>query len=204
MLGFRLSQSLDQSHRLDQRNSLALRLTLTQRLVRRINGDGCDYKPQGTCPSCQHRLTPSEIIRGFNRNPADYTTKCPKCSHRFQPIMVSRGVASVAQVPFLCPSQTLAILQPEMLGLSPELFRIRNPRVYHSALYHFGSLTGAFAKIKLKYRGELKISSWQKKVLSYLGKLPDPIIASAARVSVREVRKLRKEKEIAPYQRGSV
>ena len=89
-----------------------------------------------------------------------------------------------------------------MTSMTFDQFKKAHMAVYRSAAYHFGSLKSAFAKVNLTYKGEPRVSSWQKKVLSFLGKLPDAVIASNVHASVREVRRLRKEKGIAAYRRG--
>lgn len=195
-----LSQRLEQ--KLEQKHALALRLSLVQRLARKLRGSDEDYRPKGTCPHCDRRLTPTEIVLWFNRNPNDLTTKCPRCKHRFQPILFAASAASSIQMPFYCPTQTLSMLRPEMVTVAFKEFKKVNAAIYRSAAYHFGSLKKAFEKVGMTYDLEPKVSSWQKKVLSFLGKLPDPVIASNANVPVREVRRLRKEKGIWPYRRG--
>jgi hypothetical protein len=193
-------QSLEQ--RLDQKQALSLRLALEQKLVRRVHGSDEVYRPKGTCPNCDHRLTPAEIVLGFNRDPNDFTTKCPKCKKRFQPTLYATSVASSIQMPFYCPTQTLGMLKPEMVTVAFDEFKSQFTAIYRSATYHFGSLKVAFERVSLSYKSEPQVSSWQKKVMSFLGKLPDGVIASTARVSVREVRTLRKERGIGAYSRG--
>ena len=197
-----LSQRLEQ--KLAHKQALTLRLSLVQRLARKIRGAEEDYRPKGTCPKCDRRLTPAEIVLGFNRNPTDVTTKCPRCKHRFAPILFAARLAGASSVemPFYCPTQTLAMLKPEMASVAFDEFKKEYTAIYRSAAYHFGSLKAAFAKINLTYKLEPRISAWQKKVLSFLGKLPDAVIASNARTTVRAVRKLRKEKGIGPYRRS--
>jgi len=107
-----LSQRLEQ--KLSQKHALSLRLSLVQRLARRIRGKEEDYRPKGTCPSCSRRLSPAEIVLGFNRNPIDTTTKCPKCKHRFQPMLFAGHTGSSIEMPFYCPIQTLGMLKPEI------------------------------------------------------------------------------------------
>ena len=205
--GLSLRQEPQLSTRLEQRlahkQALTLRLSLVHKLARKVRGEE-DYRPKGTCPKCDRHLTPAEIVLGFNRNPNDVTTKCPKCKHRFEPILyaASHAGASSIQMPFYCPTQTLAMLKPEMTTVTFDEFKKTYTAIYRSAAYHFGSLKTAFAKINLIYKLEPRISAWKKKVLSFLGKLPDAVIASNVNASVREVRKLRKEKGIGAYRRG--
>ncbi len=195
------SQTLSQDIELSQKQILGQTLGLTQKLVQRLRGIDEVYRPKGDCPRCERKLTPAEIVLGFNRDPNDFTTKCPRCNHRFAPILISRSIASSIQVPFFCRAQLLAQLQTEMTDLSVDEFKKSQPAIYRSATYHFGSLKTAFAEIGMKYNREPKVDKWQKKVLLFLGKLPDSLIASNANVSVGAVRKLRREKNIDAYRR---
>ncbi len=195
------SQNLSQDRVHSQQQILGRTLNLTHRLVLRLRGIEDDYRPKGDCPRCERKLTPAEIVLGFNRDPNDYTTKCPECNCRFAPILITRSTVSSLQVPFYCRAQTLAELRTEMLDLSVDEFKTKQPAIYHSAVYHFGSLKTAFADVGMKYNLEPKIGKWQKKVLSFLGRLPDSLIASRANVSVGAVRKLRRENSIDSYRR---
>lgn len=206
-MSFGMSMSMSQSMSLEQFLSpmqlLSHQLSLEAKLARRIHGDDEVYRPKGTCPHCEKQLKPAEIVKGFNRNPQDFTTRCPGCKRRFAPILVSsRSIGSI-EIPFYCALQTLGMLKPEMIDIQFEEFKRRMPTIYRSAFYHFGSLKAAFSRIKLSYKHEPRVSSWQKKVFSFLGRLPDKTIASSANVSVSEVRKLRKEKGVSPYRRGN-
>lgn len=198
-----LSPRLTQTLELSQGQRLTLRLSMVQRLALRLHGEEDSYRPKGTCPHCFRRLTPAEIMLGFNRNPNDLTTKCPRCKERFTPILIATGKASTIEVPFYCALQTLEMLKHDMVGTLLAEFKSTHASIYRSAIYHFGSLKAAFGRIGLKYTQEPRVNSWRKKVLSFLGKLPDAVIASNAHVSLRAIRKLRREKGISPYRRGS-
>jgi hypothetical protein len=198
------SQRLEtrQELRLEARQALSLRLSLQQQLHRRLFGSDEVYKPYGICPSCGFRLKPVDIIRGFTRNPEDITTKCPRCKKRFLPILCGGNSAARIEVPFYCAAQTQARLIPEMANFSPSFLRSQEAAIYRSAMYHFGSLKAGFALNGIAYTKEPRLSTWQTKVLKFLGRLPDKLIADTARVGLRQVRKLRQEKHIPAYRRG--
>ncbi|OHA40524.1 MAG: hypothetical protein A3G59_01975 [Candidatus Taylorbacteria bacterium RIFCSPLOWO2_12_FULL_47_20] len=199
-LSFSLAPQLTQ--RLEHKQVLAQQLSLSQKLALQIHGELEVYKPKGACPSCSRRLTPAEIVMGFNRNPDDYTTKCPKCKQRFEPRLVSSSSDwGSIEIPFFCQAQTLARLTSELAGVEIAVLKTTYAAIYRSAMYHFGSLKAAFKRVGLKYNLEPRVTSWQKKVYRFLGKLPDSLIASTANVSVREVRKLRQERNVAAYRR---
>jgi len=201
-MSLRLTQSLSQT--LSPLQLLSQRLSLEQRLLRRVHGADEVYRPAGTCSNCSRRLTPAEIIRGFNRNANDFTTKCPKCKKRFAPQLVAASSVARVEMPFYCAMQTTGMLTAELASVALMEFKKTYASIYRSAVYHFGSLKAAFEKVGLTYSQEPKVSSWQKKIMSFLGKLPDQIIASTANVPLREVRALRKERRIEPYRRGQV
>lgn len=192
--GHRLQQSvrIAQSLRLSlaQRCQMQMRaLSLRLELVVALRGDR--YEPKGTCPKCGRRLTPVEILRGFNQDPNDYTTRCTSCGRRFEPILVCANDYSTVEIPFFCPSQTLAQLEG-MDSLAPnELLRCQ-PAVYHSAILHHGGLRRAFAKIGVAYAHD-EIADWKEKVKSFLGRLPDTIIAECVDVPVRTIRTMRRQ-----------
>ena len=195
-----LGQSLRQTQRirLSQVQRIALQelgFSLRLQLVEALHGER--YEPRAECPSCGRKMTPGEIIRGFNVDPRDFTTQCPECRHRFAPSLICFGNGSEIVLPFFCASQTLAQL-PGKEMLTPEQFARAHPAIYRSAIVHHGGLRRAFAKIGVVYGGE-EISDWRAKVAPFLGRMPDTIIAECADVGVRAIRKFRRELGIARY-----
>jgi hypothetical protein len=198
------SQNL--SVRPEQRLSVGLRLTVKQRLavqtqklklrlelLQVVRAER--YEPHAVCPRCTRRLTPLEILHGFNRDPNDYTTKCPNCGHRFAPQLISFGEGSRMELPFLCGAQTLAQL-PGLEMIPQSGLKRTSPSIYHSALYHFGSLKSAFKKIGVDYRCE-EVADWRDKIRPFLGKLPDTVIAVCADVSPSAIRRMRAKLKIS-------
>ncbi len=190
-----LTQRLTLAQRLETRH--ALRLELLQTL------HGAHGKPDATCPKCHHRLTTIEILRGFGDSPNDFTTRCPleSCAIRFEARLhcyIGTSGLSRVEMLFYCPSQTTHRLTPELSRLSPDEFRIQAPSLYFSALTHFGTLKRAFEEVRLVYT-YLEIRDWKNKVISFLGQLPDPVIAECVGVSTARVRSLRRKHGIAPY-----
>lgn len=157
------------------------------------------YRPFASCPACSHKLTPAEIMQGFNNDPRDYTTACTKCKHRFEPKLVARTDHSSAELWFYCPAQTLAQLR-EIRPAEAEKMAREYPAMYHSAIVHFGSLRQAYAKIEIQYP-HAEIPDWKNKIAAFLGQLPDTMIAVAVDKSVRAIRKYRKSLGINPYDR---
>lgn len=205
-MGIGMSMSL----RLRQTQSLALSLRLTHaqkllvqskllsirlELLAALRDE--QYKPEGECPKCGREMTPLEIIRGFNSDPRDYTTACSGCGFRFEPRLVCSGVGSKITIPFFCAAQTLDQL-PGLENLSPEQFRKDHPAVYHSAIFHYGGLHMAFNKVGLTYPFE-SISDWQAKIKSFLGLLPDTVIAECVEKPVTAIRALRRQLGVGRY-----
>lgn len=186
-----MEQRLVLSHReellLIQGHVLSLRLELLSQFR------GVSYHPTGKCPKCNKVLRAVEVIRGFSRDPLDYTTKCPKCKTRFEPKLTTPlGALGYIEVAFFCSSQTLFRLRESgMNSFSPEELKRGNQALYHSAIVHFGTLRAAFKKIGVKYKFEEKVE-WEKKIRSFLGRLPDTVIARAAGITAKRVAKQRK------------
>ena len=194
------TQDLRQELRLTCEQRLAKALTLRQSLLYAVSGE--KYEPAGDCPKCNAKLKPVEIVSGFRRDPNDYTTKCPKCGTRFTPKIVNRSPLSTLEMPFYCPSQTLARL-PSCEPVAVAEFRKRYAAEFCSALYHFGSLKAAFHRVGINYRFSDRINGWKRKITRFLGKLPDQVIADAIGISLRKVKKLRQERGILAYKRGA-
>lgn len=199
-LGFRLRQTqrLAQSLRLshEQRHQLAQR-ALSRRLglIEALREER--YEPKASCPRCDRKLTPLEIIRGFNRDPNDYTTGCSACGHRFEPKLICQGANFSLEIPFFCSSQTLAQL-PGLETLPPDEFLRLHPAVYRSAIVHHGGIRKAFAQIGIVYPFE-EIHDWKSKVEPFLGRVPDTMIAECADVSVSAVRRHRRSLGVRRY-----
>lgn len=175
-------------------HKIATRLALIQEL----RGD--EYKPKGDCPNCGRVLTPAEIIRGFNNDPQDYTTRCPKCRCRFVSYLMSTSRSGIgrAEMRFYCAVQTLDQLRGKE-KLSPRELLNKHAAIYHSAIVHFGSIKNAFKKNGVAYRHEEGIDGWKDKIQSFLGRMPDTVIADCVDKPVGIIRKMRKELGISRY-----
>ena len=200
--------TMSQSQRMVQRQTLHQRLTLEQRqkihayqlslriaLVADLRDE--HYTPRGTCPACGTVLKPEKIISGFNQDPKDFTTACPNCSHRFEPILICFGDGSHIEMPFYCDVQALDMLQ-SMASQSPEHICKEMPSAYRSAIIHFGSLKNAFASIGVAYDFQ-DIHSWEAKIIPYLGRMTDKMIAECVESTVGKIRALRKQHGVAAY-----
>jgi hypothetical protein len=186
-------QTLAQRHTLVLSNALSLRLTLIQTLT------GDEYRPEAKCPKCFRKLTPVEILSGFNNDPVDFTTCCSGCGHRFEPQLIcfSNGVS--VELPFYCDRQTLA----RMVGLdtkTPKEIALEHMAIYRAAIFHHGTLKNAFKAIGIEYKLELDSQvDLEDKLGPFLGHLPDTLIAMHAGISTRRVHNLRKKLDIPKY-----
>ncbi|MDP3727371.1 MAG: hypothetical protein Q8R35_01885 [bacterium] len=190
--------------------SPALRLELAQRMISsqlRLVGAvrGEHYRVGETCPRCHHRLTAAEIIHGFRRDPHDLTTRCRRCRHRFPPKLELGMNGSRAEVPFFCKTQTAHRLPP-LKELAPTELRRTEPAVYHSAIVHWGSLSSAFASLHIRYVfPEFPLGrDWHAKIVPFLGRLPDTMIARACSTNVEAIRALRRERGTPAFTRASL
>ena len=193
-----------QELRVEQRLTLAQRLqvqalTLSVRLALLDELHGERYDIQNKCPSCERFIEPIEILRGFRRDPNDFTTVCPGCKERFQPRLICRfRNGGYAELAFFCPSQTTH--QISALGSrTPQEILKQVPALYRSALLHFGSLRSAFKTINIDYSFGETAEDWMGKVELFLGRLPDTVIAEAVNVSVGKIRTLRRNMNVRRY-----
>ena len=173
-------------------------LTLRLALIQALRDE--EYKPEAECPKCLRKLTPVEIISGFNQDPNDFTTCCSACGHRFEPLLICLGNGSRLELPFFCDSQVLAQMRG-LEDLSPEEFSAKRPAVYRSAIVHHGSIRKAFQKIDIEYPFE-EIPDWKNKINGFLGRLPDTVIAQYVDVSVASIRQFRWKLQIPKYTSG--
>ncbi len=155
---------------------------------------GIKYTPSAECPKCNRRLTPLEIIRGFNNDPHDYTTACTACGHRFDPKLIHASSLGNIEMPFFCSMQALEQLRG-MEGLDPDELQKKQPAVYHSAIVHHGTLRRAFGLIGIDYSFD-EATDWKEKICPFLGRLPDTVIAEAAGVSSYAVTRQRKKHNV--------
>lgn len=190
MLSLGMSQSVRQI--LTQRQAvIAVQthiLSLRLELIHVLRGE--KYNPSGKCPKCNRQLTPLEIIRGFNNDPTDYTTACTACGTRFNPKLMNWSPLGNMELPFFCSAQTLYQLRGNE-GLNPDELKKLNPAVYHSAIVHHGTIRNAFSEIGVQY-GFDEVMDWKNKICSFLGRLPDTVIAQAVGVSAKAVARQRK------------
>lgn len=194
----RQTQRLTQSLRLSQEQRLVVQqqsLALRLQLVEALRGER--YEPQARCPACNRKLTPVEIIRGFNQDPQDYTTRCSGCGHRFAPSLICFGNGSEIVLPFFCDAQTLAQMHGKET-LAPEVFAREHPAIYRSAVVHHGGVRSAFAKIGIAYPFE-EVSDWKTKIAPFLGRMPDTIIAECVHQPPRAIRRLRRDLGVGRY-----
>jgi len=197
-MSFSLRPVLSQSLRLSQEQRIKLAqsaFSLRMRLVQVLRDE--KYEPKGICPECLRKMTPVEIIKGFNRNSNDFTTCCSGCGYRFEPKLICFGEASQIEIPFFCGVQALEKLRGRE-NFSPEDLARKLPGVYQSAIIHFGSIRRAFEKLGVQYLFE-EISDWKIKVQPFLGRLRDTIIAECVDVPVSAIRVMRRKQGIPRY-----
>ena len=193
-----LKTELSQSQVLGQ--FLSQQLDLRIQLLDQVRGE--KFEPKAACPECFHQLTAGEIVSGFTRDPQDQTTVCPECGHRFSANLVAKSVASSVEVIFYCPVQVLENLR-NTESLSPDDLRRKNASVYYSAIFHFGTLKAAFGRLNVTY-GFAEEIDWQDKVRSFLGLVPDRLIADVCGVSPHTVGRFRQSLDILPFSKHRI
>ena len=186
-MSMRLTTEMRQGIILGQKLALIQVLALTR------------YSPAGKCPTCSCILTPVEILRGFNDDPTDYTTCCPKCNCRFKPILRYFFSDGQAELPFYCEVQLLDQLRKaDLLSRPPKEISREHPAIYHSAIVHCGTLKVAFRKIKLDYQFDER-KGWEEKIISFLGQMPDTIIADCVGASSSKIGRIRRKRKISVF-----
>lgn len=191
-------------HRISMRHSLtitpAIRLQISHylfglrmELVQALRAE--KYEPQAECPKCHHKLTPVEILRGFNRDPNDFTTACSSCGHRFEPRLICFGEGTSVELPFWCRSQILHHLEGKITW-PPEQLAREEPAVYRSAIVHFGTIKAAFRQIGADYPFE-EISDWRHIIQPFLGRMPDTMIADCIGMSAATIGRIRRKDGIS-------
>jgi hypothetical protein len=199
MMSMGMHQTLSQKQQLtlEQRQLLAtIAFTLRLRLVSVLNDE--NYEPRAICPNCGRKLTPTEIVQGFTKDPNDFTTGCSGCGTRFNPQLVCSGRISSVEVPFFCDVQTLGRLEGKE-SLTPDQLLLRYPGIYRSAIVHYGNIAKAFEKIGIDYQFKHLIQDWESRVEPFLGLMADTVIADCASVPVAKVRALRRRLAIARH-----
>lgn len=185
----------------EQRLQIANQLFgLRMDLIHALRGER--YQAGEACPHCDNRLSPAEIIGGFNQDPDDFSTRCVACGYRFEPRLVCFGDGTRIEVPFYCAMQVLHRLPGKEI-LSPEEFMKTHPAIYRSALVHHGSLRKAFAKMDIVYSFE-ETSGWKDKIIPFLGRLSDRAIAECVNVSAMTIGNLRRKLGIPVYSKRAV
>jgi hypothetical protein len=219
-LGLSQSCSLGQRQRLGLRyrqtqslsliQTLELRIELRQDQIMNFGFDlarytnmlgelsGAHVAPAAVCPHCDLRLKPAEILVGFLPDPHDITVGCPRCKKRFDASVII-GQDSSQAYSFLCGVQLLAVLRGLSEQVHPSTLQSERPEIYYSALFHFGSVEGAYRQIggRYPYRDE-KDLSWHTKARPLLGNIRDEDIAAVLNVSNESVSSLREGFHIRP------
>lgn len=178
-----------QEVKLEQAVKVEYILSARLALIQALRGE--KYEPKAKCPECGRRLTAVEIIRGFNQDPYDFTTRCTRCGFRFEPRLICFHGEGRLELPFYCDSQALHQLRG-LQNLTAEELAAKHPAVYRSSIVHHGGIRQAFAKIGIDYQQE-EIHDWKNKIKPFLGKMPDTIIAECVDVSVNVIRRIRKK-----------
>ncbi len=158
---------------------------------------GVQYELRAYCQQCMRQLTPLEILRGFNADPTDFTTRCTGCGHRFAPTLMCWPNGEATELPFFCVSQTLAQL-PGKETLTSEQFAREHAAIYRSAIVHHGGLRQAFAVIGIAYPHE-ETSDWRGKIAPFLGRMPDTVIAECVHVSADVIGRMRRRNGVPRY-----
>ncbi len=185
-----------QTMTMSQRHAIKAQQTMMQiELVATLRDER--YEPRATCPKCGRSLAPNEILAGFLDVVDDFTTECTGCHHRFEPLLICFGIGSQIEVPFYCGIQAKHLLR-EVAHLPPSEIARKHPGEYRSAVVHYGTLVAMFATLGIAY-DHVELEGWQGKIMPFLGRMPDVVVAKCAGVSVDTIRKIRTGAGIGRY-----
>jgi len=199
---FRLKRKLTLER--DMRFTIRQKLKIKQiELLRSMMLLGClhdeKYELVQDCPLCSERLTPLEVIDGFNDNMRKTVIKCFHCNFEFNPVYRRFTRRTLFVGTFLCQIQTLHKLKITKLSkYDTAEIRRRNMDLYYSAILNFGSLSNAYNEIGIEYPRE-EIEGWNQIVVPFLGKIKDKTAAIACGTSTKQITFLRNNLEIDRY-----
>ena len=188
---------------------LNARLESLKKELRRDNV-GVDIRPTydgvGLEPTCYCDLERGDINQGFSGDPKDFSWKCPKCHNVFHPRLITSEMNGHTEWTFFGPAQTLDQLRNHAEMLDQQEFKRQSEALYRSAVINFGSLSAAYKAIGVIYphKETKEIHAWKKIVSTYLGHLPDALIAGAVGKSVSTIRRLRKTLNIPAFRKAEV
>jgi hypothetical protein len=194
----RLEQTLAQRLKQKQSMSAEALLSIRVQILEALHPGGV-LEPEAKCPNCGHQLKTIEILSGFLADPNDTTTGCPKCKTRFQPRLKRSNQAGSYELPFYCEIQTVEKMR-ELGPLPFTVYEKDHPAILASARFYWGGLRTGFLKLDIEYDQDPP-NSWKDKILSFLGKAPDALIAEVCNVSATSVGRLRREKKIKVYRK---
>lgn len=113
---------------------------------------------QAKCPVCTYLHTDVEIFSQFAKNKRigkvklniNCVSKHCVC-RKVQPTLKVSRPGSEIEVSFYPREMVIGLLTDKLLLLRPEDVRMSDPRIYYSAIFHFGSLSSAFLKADKTY-----------------------------------------------------
>lgn len=155
-------------------------------------------KPLVQCPQCKEQLSRDLKALIYSSNVADPRVICPKCTFRFHPRLVV-GIPNKGDYVFnlLSDKHTIFYLR-DWSDLKPREIFAKNPGVYFSAIYNFGSIENAYKKSHVRYKHP-EIPIWSDLVVPYLGKISDHDIASCVITTPDAISILRRSLGIRKY-----
>jgi hypothetical protein len=201
-LSLSLTHSLKQEQKLIMEQKLEHRLKqnhLMLHLVEVIREER--FEPKAICPQCRKKLIPLEIIDGFENDPVSIRTKCPKCGTLFTPQLSQWTKTGNISLIFYCPLQVQEEFKDKYLLTTQELKKL-NSSAYYSCILHFGSAKNMFKKMNINYR--FKEKAKEEKIYSFLGKMPDSVIAKYSGISPSQIGRIRRGFEIPVYDKRGV
>ena len=164
-------------------------VVLRLRLLEKLHGQR--FQVEENCSHCNSQITSAKVISELGKKQCTGTILCDVCNEHFVPQLLVWRAFKLEQIPFYCSSQTLEELSHIDKTVDPQYIIRMYPEIYHAAIIHFGLLRKAYYKVGVRYTHEETLG-WQKRIRTFLGCLPDAVIAHAVGADASAVHVLRK------------
>lgn len=138
------------------------------------------------CPMCGLEMNKSQRILSYTTDPTNIKTRCFRCRSFYQ-AYIQLGENRYV----LYAKKHIIFRLRDLWSKTPEEICKIHPSFYHSCIYNYGNLTKAFQSAKIKYTF-VENEEWKEKVIQFLGKLTDKVIADVVGVEPAIISKMRR------------
>lgn len=174
---------------------------LRMELIRRLHE--LQFELYTKCHACDAWFSSYNAIQQLKekKNHAKNFVECRECGEKIHPFLVYRS-RSVKGNCYLGSVEQLGKNLEQLADRSPKDIKDHHTAVFLAALIYYGGDLGyaaAACPAKVTYVDNTVIPDWREKVLPFLGKMPDKMIALAVRVSRTDFGGYRGSQKIQPF-----